>query len=70
MDFSGAPTAAEHAAQFLDAAMTADINFSAAAPPERTDVGAVRDALQRLRDEQNLTADDHERLLSVLQESQ
>lgn len=68
MYFSGAPKAAGYVADFLDAAMVMDIDFSPASEPEETDVQAVRDALNRLRSEKKLTASDYDRVLQVLQE--
>ena len=67
MDFSGAPKAASYVADFLDAALVADIDFAPPKPPEATDVAAVRDALQRLRSEQKITDEDVQRLLDVLE---
>ena len=67
MDFSGATDAASYVADFLDAAMVEDIDFTPAAEPDATDVAAVRDALQRLRTEQKLTEGDYQRLLDVLE---
>ena len=69
MDFSGASEAASYVADFLDAAMVADIDFKPAADPDATDVGAVREALQRLRAERKLTEEDYERLTAALDES-
>jgi len=68
MDFSGAPKAASYVADFLDAAMVQDIDFTPAAEPETTDKAAVRQALERLRAEQKLTAEDFERVLETLDE--
>jgi len=68
MDFSGAPKAASYVADFLDTAMVADIDFKPAAEPDTTDVGAVRDALQRLRAERKLTEADFERVMEALTE--
>lgn len=68
IDFSGVPKAAGYVADFLDAAMVADITFSPEADPETTDRDAVREALDRLRSERKLTSDDYERLLAVLDE--
>lgn len=70
MDFSGAPKAAGYVAEFLDAAMVVDIDFSPASEPDETDVDALRDALNRLRSEQKLTGADYERLLEALREQQ
>ncbi|MFB6271942.1 MAG: hypothetical protein ABEL51_03505 [Salinibacter sp.] len=42
MDFSGAPKAASYVAEFLDAAMVADIDFAPASESGATDVAAVR----------------------------
>ena len=69
MDFSGAPKAASYVADFLDAAMVADIDFRPASEPDTTDRAAVREALQRLRAEQKLTEDDYQRLTAALEES-
>ena len=69
IDFSGAPQAASFVAEFLDAAMVEDIDFTPATEPNVTDVAAVRDALQRLRAEQKLTEADYQRLLDVLETS-
>lgn len=66
MDFSGAPEAAPFVAEFLDAAMTLDINFSRASDPDETDVEAVRASLDRLRNEQKLTDADYHRLMDAL----
>ncbi|MEF8815246.1 MAG: hypothetical protein V5A58_00490 [Salinibacter sp.] len=68
MDFSGTPKAASYVADFLDAAMVRDIDFAPASEPDTTDAAAVRAALQRLRAEQKLTADDYERLMETLGE--
>lgn len=67
MDFSGAPQAASYVADFLDAAMVEDIDFSPASEPEKTDLEAVRGSLRRLRGERKLTEDDYNRLLQVLE---
>ena len=69
MDFSGAPKAASYVADFLDAAMVADIDFRPVSEPDTTDRAAVREALQRLRAEQKLTEDDYQRLTAALGES-
>lgn len=66
MDFSGAPKAASYVADFLDAALMEDIDFTPSTEPDATDTAAVREALQRLRTEQKLTEADYERLLDVL----
>lgn len=67
IDFSGAPEAAAYVADFLDAALLHDIDFSSEGPAEQTDVEAVRRALDRLRDQQKLSAADYERLMDVLE---
>ena len=67
MDFSGAPKSASYVAEFLDAAMVADIDFAPSSEPEETDVAAVRNALQRLRAERKLTEADYERLVDLLE---
>lgn len=66
MDFSGAPKAASYVADFLDAAMVQDIDFTPPVEPDTTDKAAVQEALERLRAEQKLTADDFERILETL----
>jgi hypothetical protein len=66
MDFSGAPKAASYVGDFLDTAMVRDIDFAPAAEPGTTDVAAVQEALERLRAERKLTADDYERLMETL----
>ncbi|PSQ74468.1 MAG: hypothetical protein BRD39_01910 [Bacteroidetes bacterium QH_9_64_21] len=67
MDFSGAPKAASYVGDFLDRAMVRDIDFAPASEPDTTDVAAVQEALERLRAERKLTADDYERLLEALE---
>lgn len=69
MDFSGAPKAASYVADFLDAAMMADIDFTPPTEPDTTDAAAVREALQRLRAERKLTEEDYQRLTAALEES-
>lgn len=68
MDFSGAPDAASYVGDFLDTAMVRDIDFAPAVEPDTTDVAAVWDALERLRAEQKLTAEDFDRLVRVLED--
>ncbi|PSQ61875.1 MAG: hypothetical protein BRD27_02795 [Bacteroidetes bacterium QH_10_64_19] len=68
MDFSGAPKAASYVGDFLNTAMVRDIDFAPAAEPDTTDVAAVQEALERLRAERKLTADDYERLMETLGE--
>lgn len=69
IDFSGAPEAASYVADFLDAALLHDIDFSREEGPAQTDADAVRRALDRLRDQQKLSESDYERLVEVLDES-
>lgn len=77
MDFSGAAQAADHVATFLEKAMhrsaAAEMDEMAMdeAAPETaagasTDVDAVRHALDALRADGKLTAEDYNRLLDVL----
>lgn len=69
IDFSGAPEAASYVAGFLEAALLHDVDFSSDAPAGQTDVGAVREALKRLRTQEKLSQADYERLMEVLETS-
>ncbi len=68
MDFSGAPDAAGYVADFLHAAMLKDVEFDSTeeAPPNETDVAAVRRALNRLYEEGKLSESKYDRLVDVL----
>jgi hypothetical protein len=69
IDCSGQPDAAGYIADLLDAVMLEGVDLDADdGGPATTDVAAVRRALDRLRTQQKLSPDDHERLLAVLED--
>jgi len=69
MDFSGQPDAADYVADFLHEAVIRDVQLGST-PSEssssRTNRTAVRDALARLRERGDLTDEDMQRMLDVL----
>lgn len=68
LDFSGTPDAATYVADVLHEAMLSDVEIEAEPASTETDVDAVRQALDRLRDRGQLTEADYERLMGVLSE--
>jgi hypothetical protein len=67
MDFSGQPDAAEYVADLLKEAMLKDVTLSGGSDDPATDVGAVRRALDDLRQQGKLTDDDFDRLMGALE---